>query len=1308
MAPSLSNGNGQVGSETAVGLLTRTVIRSPVTHWILHARLRHKSLNDAVFVGSDFVHVRQVGPQGHLEHIATKDDFDAHIRAAAVYRVDPDPLDEDFLVKVEDRDESQAGSAPPDLLVLTLSTNDLVFIYLEAQADGTFRFVAQSLPLPTFDRILFQPGEHLAIDPLFRALAVAANEREVIIYSAKARDKIAQQIRDGDDNWCPVAAQRPLQVDGAIQHMDFMIPPDDDTDHIILLLIVVDRHRTKAIWIDWHDATGLHQAEIHPGQPLSSARTVSSLLIPLRKAAFLLVTGKDILKYQNLLSGSVKAVTFDPLLDDTGDDSNSPLQPLWASWCKPHRYAPSTREQDHIYLVREDGLVLYIYAQVDGPVTNISAGHLKCHVGKAFASLGQTRGPDILAVAGETSTGRVISIGHFASRNGARLDKLGWEDTMEMDLIQTIPNWASSTDLLASSSMYAHSRMAPSRDALFVTSGRQPYGTVTELKYGLEARSWARVELNDMHVVTAIWALPMAANGSLLLMMTTPTSTRAFELDALHNMTEHDTKALDLGHRTLAAAVTGDGHIVQVTEDSVSETSSLVANFEDTTIRRCAPGNSIRAAAIDASLSLLVTAERNGTKHLVRHTHLPLSTREPWAGGDLSTSTTFPLPSAPLVLGLIPWMEKSLAAVATAEHGVIILMGKDCNAHEICRLTPAMIQDTPSLCDDLVLLRSPASSNVLVVCGLRDGTLAMVVLSSGDDGRVHPSDSHTLRFGQSAVRVAGMADHPSRACVMAGPDTCLLDWTGPNASSVSISSVWYSDKGSPELAQGAVLACARVPTSDFLATAASHFAGSLAIVSGNDCLLTHLGATLEVVPRQLPVSGTPNRLIYAHQQKCLIVASSQSAIRAFPTPSAQPESRRQTWPTIDFIPSRASEASFSHDLQPGERVHALLEWSHKHDGKTYSSILVGGSYKRRSGPAGGRVTILQPALTGWEVTSINSEKIIKFDAPVYALALYDELTYVVCYGEHIGLNRYLPKEKKWTELCRPLLLHSPGVFVTVAAPLIYVSTHDDSLNTLRLNDEPDEEGKLKLVLVASGPQADKTVSHVIVQPHRTNPSADQGIALLSTTDRWVVGLSSRAPADAGTIRPIADDLLFKALLPRSLTRLRQSVVRPPWKAPSPDGVLVDDMLGMASDGTLVGLSLLDDKLRRRLSWLQRLCEWSERLSPHSYQTPLYTASDGGFAHDERPLPVGLSSSNGAESEIVLHTSVDAPTDKHIDGDVLARLLERGGADTLRALVRETAAREDYAGTWMREHLDEELEAVDEVIELVTALLEHWL
>ncbi|KAK0819352.1 hypothetical protein LTR75_002121 [Friedmanniomyces endolithicus] len=1232
-----SHTNGDLETPKAVGILTRTVIRSPVIHWILHARLRHKRLNDAVLVGSDFVHIRQVGHQGHLEHIATKDDFDAQIRAATVFRIDPDPLDEDFIVKVEDRGALQTTSVvPPDLLVLTLSTHDIVFIYLKVRDDGTWHFESQTLPVPIFDRILFQPGEHVAVDPHYRALAVAANEQQVVIYAAKPRERIAQEIRDGDQNWCPVAAQRPLQVEGVIQHIDFLIPPDDD-DHIILLLVIVDRLKTKAIWIDWYTATDLRQARVHPGEPLSSARTVSSLLIPLRNAAFLIITGSEVRKYKNILTGSISGIALDRLVDDSNDDGNSPLQPLWAS-CAVHTVT---------------------MLQAARKITYTSFGKMawSCTSTSRWKA---TTGPDILVVAGEMSAGRVVSIGHWLSANGTRVDSLSWQETMRMELIQNIPNWASSTDMLVSSLPQSHAKSAPSRDGVYVISGRQPHGSISEMRYGLEARSWLREELNDLHVITAMWAVPMSSNGSLLIIMATPFSTRAFELqptDRHLELTEHDeTQALDLNHRTLVAGITADGNIVQVTEQNIYETSSLVANFEDTIVRRCAPGDRILAAAIDASRSCLVTAELKDGAYVLCGLQLPL-VEVGHTTQDARRSML--LPSTPLAVALAPFGEKNLAAVTTAEHGVLFveISGNDMVEH--CRAMPPALQDLPSLCDHLVLLRRPATSDTLAVCGLRDGRLFAVMLSADDEGNIHCTDSHVVTLGQSNVRVVSMADRVSHACVMVGSDTCVLEWNGPTASSLTIDSLWYSDKFQPDLPQGAVVACSQVPVSSYLADQAQRFVGSLAMVSSGQLIIAEVDSTRAAVPRQLTVSGTPNRLLYTEQQKCLVVASLQTAIRAFPTPSARAEERRQIWPTIDFIPSRGNMASHSHDLQPGERVYALLEWSYKEDDKTYAYILVGGSYRKHNGTQGGRVTFLQLSLA-----SVNLGTVRKFEAPVYALALYDELTYVVCYGRHVCLYRFSPKQRKWEELCLPLALASPGVYITVAVPLIYVSTSEDSLVTVRLHTSHQDEDvdAPKMTLVASSPQADRALCHVVVRTPEPSQEVKDLVVLVSTRDNTLVGLSSHpTPTTTNGHRPLADTLLFKAYLPRSLTRIHKSNIRPPWKPDPPYGVIVDNLLGIASDGTLVGIALLDASLWQRLFWLQRLCEWSELLSPHSGSTPTYSADEMGYTGAERAVPIGISDGvgSGRRDEVMLRSPVDAAEDKHIDGDVLARLLRPG-------------------------------------------------
>lgn len=1329
MGSSPPTGDDGVPSRRTVGILTKTVIRSPVVSWLLHARLRHRKLNDVVFVGEDYIHVKQVGADGYLEHIATKDDFDARIRAASIFSNDLESLDEDLVVKPEN-DDTASGSrlAPPEFVVLTLDTNVLVFLFLAVSSDGRFRFVQQACPMPKFDCPSWEPGERLAVDPQSRALAVAANERQVVIYSAKTGEQIKKELEEADRNWCPVSAEQPIEIEGVILHIDFLIPPSGDENHVILLLIVIDQRKTKAIWIDWYhtsdlqpNTSNLHHAQVHPGQPLDTINTASSLLIPLRNAAFMLITGSEVKLWKDLLSGSATGVTLSPLEAEPKNPGDSPRHPAWVSWCRPRRSHAARRDKDHLYLVREDGLVFLVHAMAETDrIVSSSAGHFECHVGTAFASLNNdTKDPDILAVAGDMSTGRVVSIGHWPHH---RVNELSWSDTMAMELIETIPSWASATDLITNIMRHAHGKSARSMHSsasVLVTSGRQPYGSITELRHGFEARLFARwgLESQGLESVTGAWAVPLMTNGSILMFLANPSATRllsvspAWEDCGPVELDVSDCSAFDLTHSTLAVNICLDDRIIQVTRQGIFVAAGLNAHFEDCTKRVCDEGDHILAAAILPTQSTVVTAERRGNAHFIRVLYLPAQSEvegdAPSATGLSAGESSMELESVPTAIAVHQSPSALLVAIATTDgHLLFYQIGNDHAFHKICRTRPPSLQDVPSVSDCLVLLESSNDDRLLATCGLRDGRVYSVVLETDGVGNHRCGDEYTVDFGQSTVRLVHMLDDRSRACALSGANTCLISWNGQDARSMAVNSIWISDKAEPELAQGPVTACAQMPTCESLAS--PELAGSLVLISGDEILVSILETTPATVPRQIPVRGTPNRLLYAEQQRCLVVASLRIASRSFPTPLSRPEERRQLWPAIEFISPRSSEPSYIHDLRPGDRVYALLEWSFKlSDDKTYSFILVGGSYRKSNGMHGGRITFLQPTNKNWEVIDVKEGAAKRFDAPVYALALYDDRTYVVCFGKYIMLYRFLVQDRKWGEICEPFRLASEGVFVTVTQQLISVSTNQDSFVTLRLctGKGSDARGGVlrKLVPVSMGPQAHDSLSHLVLQTGER-----QSVALLSTKHGQLVGLTSPLPNEETWSHSTAADILCEARIPRSLTRLRQGNLRPNWKPASRSGVLVDNIVGTAADGAVVGVALLDEKLWRRLSWLQKLCEWSEELSPHSYQAPMYSVDDNCVVRDERALPIGLATTAGAQNEIVLRTQSSRPLDMHIDGDVLARILEHDGAQTLRQLIRETANRADRVGAWVREHLDEELGAVDDMMDILKRLLEGWI
>lgn len=1342
--------NPPTSANQRLGVLTKTIIRTPVVRWILHARLRRREYNDVVFVGEDFLHVKQVVHEGHLEHVATKSDFGTRIRAARVFTVDTDPPEEDALIKVENGDASKTKPLPPQFVVLTLATDELVFLYLAGDQDGNRYFVHQTCPLPTYEETLWQVGEHLAIDPHSRGLAVAANQREVVLYSAKPKDRIQRELQASYADWCPVQSQRPLQVEGVIQHMEFLCPPDSDPDHVILLLILIDRRRTKALWIDWYysddnsgQQTNLHQAQMHPPQSIDSVKTVSSLMVPLLNAAFLFIVGDQVKLFQNLLSGSSAGMVIGLAESPTPYPGGSSRLPAWTSWCPPRRLKSARKAQDVVYLVREDGIVSLLLVNPNGTAESSFAGDVECHAGSAFASLGDPADPDILAIGGEQSNGRVVSIGHFQS-GGRFIGEMSRVETMTMRRIESLPNWASATDMLVSSLPQSYGRSTRMRNSVFVTSGRQPYGAITELRQGLEARVSLSLSLGDLRGVTGSWSLPNVETGSVLLLMSMPSCTRLldFDLRAADEIDVDRKTALELSERTLAADVLSNGHIMQVTERSVCTGATVFAGFEDRARRDCEPGNLIFAASIEPEVDLAFIIERGSggskilaLKHYVQQGENISETLEE---GLQQVGSAFALGSEALCLATTTTTINDLVIIvaATSNNSVSLLSRKTTDQADLEHHEEIPIPGSKeSLGDHIVLLqtRDPgcSSSKLLAVCGLRDGKVFCVEVTVSPT----PSfgDTNGLYFGHSTVRLSRHANEPWRAFAVSGTDTCVLTWDGRSPETLDIKSLWVSDKARPELSQDTVMAVSKLPHNDYVATA--DLADSLHIVSSEEIWVTSVDEAPTTVPRKIKVTGSPNRLIYAEQQRSLVCASVCTGVRSFPAnmPHAKPEERRQIWPAIDFIsldrkPSGEedlpeSNVSFTFRFQPGDVVNALVEWSFTMKGKQYSFVMVAGSFMKTSKgetKERGRIAFLQPVIKSWEVVDVREGRSQNFDSPVLALTLYDELTYVACSGEDVIVSRFAD-DSKWSMICAPLSLASAGIAVTVKAPLIYIATLEDSLVIARLErlsaSAQDGAYTHKLVTLATAPRRAESLCQAVVplqrvsQQNNGHSSQDsESMVLLATKFQKLIGLSSPATdATSGRNLSLKSWIMFEAQLPRSISRINQGKIRPRWRKPPPSGVIADGIVGVAADGSLMGISVLGEGLWRRLFWLQRLCEWSEKLSPHSTESPTYGVDEDEYDGEERALPIGLDDDEDAEIALISDTDDLRPEqDMHIDGDVLGRLLEKGRAEALRKVIQEQALRQDRVGTWLTENLEDELEAVEDVIEEVEALLGAWL
>ena len=1308
------------------GVLTKTIVRTPVIKFILHARIRHQDLNDVVLVGEDFIHVKQVRHNGHLEHIASKDNFGFKIAAAKTFSLDHDPPgDGDEFIRTEpesSRCEDAKSDLPPQFVVLTLDSDDMVFLYLKDQGNGSYGFAHQACPMPSFEESIHRVGHHLAVDPASRALAVAACEKEVVIYSAKPTHLIRRELEVDHPNWCPVSAQRALSVNGVIQHLEFLHPPDRDPDHIILLLILVEQRRTKAVLIDWQ-TSDLGRARVHPPQPMDASRAASYLLIPLRNAAFLMITGSEMKLHKNILSGSMRSKSLDADVGEIKCPGSSPRRPVWANWCRPLRNKSVKHGQDTVYIVREDGIVILAEITSIDTMSVSHAGDVRCHVGTAFASLGDPSDPDILAVVGDMSTGRVVHMGNWPS--SGRIADMTRVDTMEMQDSETLPNWASSFDMVVSRLPQSHSRSPRTRDAITVTSGREPYGTITELRNGLEARAATYFELEALRGTTGAWVLPNLSTGSVMMLLSTPVSTRVIDfspdLGEIDILDEHDTTVMGLDQRTLAAGMLANQHLVQISERSICTTVSLSANFEDRSRWDAGDGKSIIAAAIEPSLNCAVIVRRSsGYSELMifRH-HAPTAEEESndSVDGLQQPSNPLKLQEEPLCLATTLYQDRILGVFATVEGNLeLFSFDRDINSAATLIDSLRIDEDKQSLCDHVVLLQVPSTGSspphaLLAVCGLRDGRVISVKIDHTTGAPVF-GNSHSTRFGHETVRLYQQVGESSKAYAFSGLDTCVLQWDGISSQSLGIQNLWVSDKHRPQLSQGAITTLSVMPSGEHLSSTelVGAHADFLVVVSSNEVLLTSVDDSPTVVSRQIRVTGTPSRLIYAEQQRSFVCASMCTGVRTFASDrrNAQPEERRQIWPVIEFIPADKDTVSFSFDLQPGERVYALLEWSFQQCGKTYSFIMVGGSYiKSRSEETKGRIAFLRPSNRNWQVESVNEARPTLFDEPVYALTLYDEMTYVVCTGTSVRLSRFDTDESKWEVICASLTLAEKGTSITVSGALIYISVANEGLITLRLEQLPsrDDDGTYpyRLHHVAQPPRVDRPLGHTIL-----SLASDTDLALVTTIDSKLLGLTSPSSSDSARHRTA---LLFEAQLPRSINRITQGSTRPLWRPTPPPGVLASNIVGLSTDGSVTGISIIDEKLWRRLFWLQRVLEWDKCFTPHALEYSTYGVDaecSESLRGRARALHIGFTSGSTAEVALFSTDGIRLEGDRHIDGDVLARVLEPGGAESLSATLRALAQRKNKIGEWVEEHLEEQLAEVERVVSEVRTLTSMWM
>jgi hypothetical protein len=269
---------------------------------------------------------------------------------------------------------------------------------------------------------------------------------------------------------------------------------------------------------------------------------------------------------------------------------------------------------------------------------------------------------------------------------------------------------------------------------------------------------------------------------------------------------------------------------------------------------------------------------------------------------------------------------------------------------------------------------------------------------------------------------------------------------------------------------------------------------------------------------------------------------------------------------------------------------------------------------------------------------------------------------------HKSLTTYRLKKRATVEL------PSPAIHITYQDSYIYVSTLQHSHLCFVITENM---GKYTFERIFTDSRERNCSAHLVVDMpnHDTSPTKPSNTFVL-VNDKKSSSLTGLYKPSARHYKNAAPTL-FEACLPRTVVRLQQGDVRPPWRRSAtsstpPPGILTDDILGACSDGTIYTFSILTQPARHLLRFLQNLIEEKAKRDPAKQYSPVKLRT-GGIAD------VLMNGTDGNQEDRIRALDVDprqrergfaGPRHRHVDGDLVQRWLEEDG-DVQALLERGT-------------------------------------
>ncbi|EAW08328.1 protein thtA [Aspergillus clavatus NRRL 1] len=1213
------------GTKPVIGLLSQTLVSSPIIQWVLPARLRSKYQNDVVFVGERHIQIKEALSGVHLEDVNSKSDFDAYIMAAKVINVSTE-LPWEAQMKLAAHNATAPTNLdprqelPPQILVLSLASRELVFIYYSTTSG---QFIHHHRPLPndvsTFERF----GRNIAVEPRSRAVAVSASADYFGIFMLRKPPGLQSQMVSGRLD--PIAEERFFRVDGDIMFMEFLYPKSEDGNKIILLLLVSHEQMTHAICYEWHADETIRQASPRmTRRVLPLEDRLPTMLIPLTKtSSFMLITTTSMAVYKNRLDPRRQPSRY-PL---PAPDRESQKAPLWTRWARPLRNWLYNQRHDDIYLCREDGRVFYLGIGNEGELENQAhLGRLCCDVDAAFDILDiGHEGGDLLLTAGTTGDGGLFV---QKARDHPRC-------------VQKFINWTPVTDSVVVSGSRDPSASEAASDRVFVCSA-SPFarGAIVELRHGLEAQIGLVVSLEELTSTRDIWTMSNEVGGGVFILFSDPVSSILLYLpsdfgEEMCAIDEADS-GLEFSAQTLAAGCTSSGVIVQVTEKAILlETvsgSTLKTRFDYD------DEQSVAVAAINRSASLIVTAVR--TRHEVH-----LYAKRAGISDDevqlFDLEDPSKLPYEPVCMSIETLGSSTFIFIGTGNGKVLIYSIKERITLE--SETSVAVQEGDDLSkaiESLAVIFTQSkehSQRYTVLCGLRSGVLVpfeMAVDVCDLGSPIGLKQGSPRRIGSTSVKIQGRGHFALLTCGHGFWQASCPEEDGLLDPNLHLQRIWITDKNNPAYHPSNIDSFAMAKITDPNVDGVSD---TLFCIADGQLLICTLDHAAKTVPRRIDLPGSANRLAYSSHLKSLIVAYTQTELDTDSDPI-----RRLTRPFIEFVepdtqrgierstevPEEDENPAWRPSGAAGEKISCILEWTPRKGDEEYHFIVIGTARKQQQDR--GRVIFLQAARNPSNPSRIEcSVKYVhKFEGPVYSIAPYGDFTLMVSTGHEI-----VPLEPKFSQTRRARAARystlSPAVSMSCHEPYVYMSTSRESLMVLKFSED-------KMVLHAYDRQKHDGLSHFHL-------GGEFNLTITSSRGGRVSVLTERGITENDKMMPVA---LCEAHLASSVMKLSTGSKPSPLSSPFPV------LYGIAMNGTAYRFLTLNEKEWRLLRLLQSLCIRDILLCPF---TP---------KRKRRRNPIG---SGAAEPQ---------PSHMHIDGDILSRLAIRG-SDYLTQMLM-TQAFEDTA------------------------------